>query len=275
MGVRGGSCLGQLTWIGSSGKSHGDSRSRSRWIETGQGSRLPLEKAFFALADSPGRSAVPVLFNPPEYGLTKSNHFAQIAIPGLDAQLIQFVRGENRTLDVDLFFDTTESRGSSEGAPGQASQAGEPGSRSFAAGTDVREVTDQLTKFMEIDPQTHTPPICLFGWGQGHVVRCVIESATQRFTRFLENGTPVRATLKLTLREVISAPISTQEDTELSRQHPSAHSRTWLVRDGDTLWAIAGAEYGDSREWKRIASANGIEDPKKMRIGTVLVIPER
>ena len=34
--------------------------------------------------------------------------FAEVAIPGLDAPIIQFVRGQSETLTLDLFFDSTE-----------------------------------------------------------------------------------------------------------------------------------------------------------------------
>lgn len=56
--------------------------------------------------------------------------------------------------------------------------------------------------------------------------------------------------------------------------HPLAPaSRTYTVRRGDTLWAIAEAFYGDGRKWGRIATANAIRDPRRLRIGAVLNIP--
>ena len=46
-----------------------------------------------------------VQFNLTEYSLNKSNQIAEIAIPGLDTPLLQFVRGQNEKLTFDLFFD--------------------------------------------------------------------------------------------------------------------------------------------------------------------------
>ena len=51
----------------------------------------------------PSRTALteigfPVLFNPEEYTLSKDNNFAQIAVPGLRAPLLQFVSGNMQTL---------------------------------------------------------------------------------------------------------------------------------------------------------------------------------
>ena len=47
-------------------------------------------------------------FNPSELSFQKGVQIAEIAIPGLDAPLLQFVRGQNETLTLDLFFDTTD-----------------------------------------------------------------------------------------------------------------------------------------------------------------------
>ena len=48
-----------------------------------------------------------VQFNPTEYTINKAVQIAEIAIPGLDEPILQFVRGQNEKLTMDLFFDTT------------------------------------------------------------------------------------------------------------------------------------------------------------------------
>jgi len=45
------------------------------------------------------------------------------------------------------------------------------------------------------------------------------------------------------------------------------------VKHGDTLSLIAHEEYDDPAEWRRIADANGINDPKDVKPGTVLTLP--
>lgn len=47
----------------------------------------------------------------------------------------------------------------------------------------------------------------------------------------------------------------------------------YIVKKGDTLWAIATKYYHNGSAWPRIADANGIKDPRKLAIGTNLVIP--
>ena len=47
-------------------------------------------------------------YNPEKYSVTKSVQYAEVAIPGLDAPVVQFVRGQNEKLTMELFFDTTD-----------------------------------------------------------------------------------------------------------------------------------------------------------------------
>jgi LysM repeat protein len=60
-----------------------------------------------------------------------------------------------------------------------------------------------------------------------------------------------------------------------SSNRPSQSRRTYRVKAGDTLPNIAARPdvYGDSTKWKRIANANGIRDPRTLKVGQVLKIP--
>lgn len=54
-----------------------------------------------------------------------------------------------------------------------------------------------------------------------------------------------------------------------------ATRKTYTVKAGDTLGKIAARSdvYSDASKWKKIATANKIRDPKKLRVGQVLKIP--
>ena len=82
-----------------------------------------------------------VMFNPEEYSLDLGNTFAEIAIPGLKTPPIQYVRGNIRTLQMELFFDTYEEK------------------------RDVRRETRRITSLLDKDPATKAPPLLLFSWG--------------------------------------------------------------------------------------------------------------
>jgi nucleoid-associated protein YgaU len=46
------------------------------------------------------------------------------------------------------------------------------------------------------------------------------------------------------------------------------------VSHGETLSAIAGRAYGNPRLWRPIALRNGIEDPRALRLGMHLIVPQ-
>jgi hypothetical protein len=218
-----------------------------------------LVKAYIARKDKPNVK-VSCMFNPEEFSVVKSNQFASVNIPGLSAPLLQFVRGEARTVTVDLFFDTYEE------------------------GTDVRLHTDRITGWdagsmfsklsgdkkglMDIDSDLHAPPVCQFVWG-AFVFQCVIDQVTKKFTMFLPEGIPVRATLTVTLKEYKEVDIQVKELDLKSADL----TKTWVVEEGDNLWSIAAREYGDPADWRLIANENLITNPRLLKPGQELVIP--
>src|SRR5947208_1066834 len=103
---------------------------------------MALEKAIIEV-DQQDRGSNPKLppritvqFNPAEYTVSKGAQIAEIAIPGIDAPILQFVRGQTQTLSMELFFDTTQSGMGEEGAK------------------DVRDLTDPVYQLVQI--QSHT-----------------------------------------------------------------------------------------------------------------------
>jgi nucleoid-associated protein YgaU len=54
----------------------------------------------------------------------------------------------------------------------------------------------------------------------------------------------------------------------------AANGRTYIVQPGDTFSSIATTVYGAERHWIDIAEANGDIDPKKLKAGMVIKLPE-
>jgi hypothetical protein len=189
--------------------------------------------------------SIAALFNPKEYAISKSVPWNPQASSGLDAPEMQFTTGQGETLQLELFFDTYES------------------------GLPVKLYTDRLHQLALIDTSLHRPPMVLVSWG-ALKFKGVIESINHRFTMFLEGGTPVRATVAITLREARSA---TEQATENRGNESPDHAKLHAVRRGETLQSIAGKEYDDPNEWRRIADANGIDDPFNLEPGLKLMIP--
>ena len=208
-----------------------------------------------------------VQFNPTEFTLSKGVQIADINIPGLDMPVLQFVRGQTETLNLELFFDSTE------GGTGDDA-------------TSVTEKTDQFYQLIKIDRETHAPPVCRFIWGgtnfpgskmteqwssqnRGEGFKCIVESVRQRFTMFNPQGVPLRATLSVALREYRTLENQIDEIGFESPDHTHAH----VVQRGDTLSRIADEAYDDPQQWRRIADHNRLEDPLDLRPGVILEIP--
>jgi hypothetical protein len=47
---------------------------------------------------------LPVLFNPERYTLNRGVQIQEIPIPGLDSPVLQFVRGQNEKITLEMFF---------------------------------------------------------------------------------------------------------------------------------------------------------------------------
>jgi Contractile injection system tube protein/LysM domain len=246
-------------------------------------------------------------YNPTELSWDKSAQIAEIAIPGLDAPLQQFVRGQAEKLNLELFFDTTD-HGMGNGA------------------VSVTTLTDRVYQLIKIEPSRHAPPICTFIWNdqfpgsslEGNAggtsspalggslgaaidgaasaisgvvgavssaaaamtgaasgnqrrngFRCIVESVKQRFTLFSPEGIPLRATLNVALREYKTL------DEQLAQLNLTSPDRTHshVTQRGDTLSSIAAQYYRSAAEWRAIADANGIEDPRRLAVGAFLTVP--
>ena len=224
------------------------------------------EKALLIATWTEGDAEViPVQFYPTEVTFDKAAQIAEIAIPGLDSPLLQFVHGQNEKLSLDLFFDTTE-----DGMGGGA--------------TSVTVHTDKIYGLVKIVPDRHAPPVCEFVWlrdfpgsqispklgnQRRDSFKCVVESVKQKFTLFSPEGVPLRATLSVVLREY-----KTLEE-QLGLQNPNSPDRTQgrILQRGETLSSVAARHYQKPGEWRRIADANQISDPRRTVPGTFLTLP--
>jgi len=66
---------------------------------------------------------------------------------------------------------------------------------------------------------------------------------------------------------------TTKAKLDAKKKTSATTSKSYTVKKGDTLWDLAVKYYGDGTQWKKIAKANGVKDPKKLQIGTKLKIP--
>ena len=199
-----------------------------------------------ALFGSYASEKVQVMFNPAEYSLEKGNQFASAPLPGLSNPVFSFVSGNADTLTMEFFFDTYTNQG----------------------GTDVRKETEKISRLLDIDREIHAPPPVRFVWGPLKF-NAVIERLGQRFTMFLENGVPVRATLSVTFKEYKT--ISEQLNPRPNQS--SDWTKFRVAAEGDRLSLIAAIEYDDPSLWRVIADANDIDNPRLIQPGQEIRLP--
>lgn len=212
----------------------------------------------------------PVQYNPKEFSLEKNLQHGEIAIPGLDAPLQQFIRGQAEKLTVELFFDTTE-HGMGMGA------------------RSVTELSDRIYKLTKVENASHAPAVVTFCWNSqfpgaslsygdtsgasGNQSRNtfvgVVESLRQEFTLFSSEGVPLRAKVNLVLKEFRTL----DEQLKQMRLNSPDKTHSHPLRSGETLSSLAGRYYQNTRRWRYIARENGIEDPRRIDPGIVLRIP--
>ena len=198
----------------------------------------------------PAPEAIAGQFNPTEYSIDRGSSYAELAVPGLRTPLLQFVRGEAQTLSLELFLDGTDKRGTS------------PLTKS------VEDRLKSLRQFVEIDPDLHAPPVCLFQW-QDLKFHGVVTSFKEKYTLFDETGKVLMARITVSLKSYEAVEVQLRE---LKLQSPD-RTRVRVVREGETLAAIAAEVYGDPRLWRVLAEANAIDRPRFVPAGTPLYVP--
>lgn len=197
-------------------------------------------------------------YNPEKYSVNKGVQYAEIGIPGLDEPVLQFIRGQNEKVTLDLFFDTTE-----KGMTGSV--------------TDVRTLTSAVYGLMKVNTTTHAPLRFAIDWGTGKSLfgqgsnssLCVLESMSEEFSLFAPTGEPLRAKLTVTIRLASTVKLQFQNTP---RESPDRTTLVTVVR-GQRITDIAYQQYGDSTQWRPIADASQLANPRFLDPGTTLNVP--
>lgn len=205
---------------------------------------MALTKAVIVNTDAKIPLPIPVMFNPPEYQLTRTSRFAEIKVPGLPSSVLQYVGSDAQTLTMELFFDTTNS------------------------GVDVRTRTEAIVNLTAPNPLTKAPPRLLLLWGS-LIFPCVLVSVKQHYEYFNSLGMPLRARLNVEFKghdklENLIAQLPLPQIDQAVRH---------IVKTSETLQEIATEQLGDPNKWRKIAEVNNIDDPRAMQGEIQLIIP--
>lgn len=214
--------------------------------------KLEKLKIFVETGQNEFRDSFEVLFNPGQLSIQKSAKWSAKPSQEGDTGQTQFTHGEPASLSVELFFDTYEAQ------------------------SDVRQHTQKVFHLITVEKHgdLHRPPLCELVWGRFNIsgdLQCkwVLESLSQRFDMFLADGTPVRATLGCSFKQWRGD----QTEARLLNRQSADVAKTYIIQRGDTLSSIAAKLYKDPTQWRAIAEANKIINPRNLEPGRSLVIP--
>lgn len=120
---------------------------------------------------------------------------------------------------------------------------------------------------------SHAPAPLTFQWGPpmiGFMYKVWLTSCKVTYTRFSHAGIPLRAEINLAMDEIPDV-LGSLPTNPTSGGLPGRRSHT--VASGESLQSIAMENYGTPGLWRRIAEVNGIQDPHRVRPGTMVYLP--
>lgn len=209
------------------------------------------------LEEVDGGRSLRFLFNPKEFTVAKSATWNRPHSKGARSTSIpEFGGVQPQSVSMEVFFDRWA--------------GGEQGSMDVSE--DIGVLLDWLKPTPKsINQRQPQPQILRFQWGSNRALsefRGFLKSVNTKYTMFLADGTPVRATATISLEEIPSEP---------ERQNPTSGAtdarRNRVVNAAESLQSIAVDEYGSARLWRGLAAFNGLDDPLRLRPGTRLLVP--
>jgi hypothetical protein len=135
---------------------------------------------------------VEAYFNPKELAIEKQVPWNKHKTSKGNNPVLEFTDAEPKKLSVELLFDTFESR---------------------------QNVYSQFVEKLEsmtliVDDKKKRPPMCIFLWGKAFSFMGVIEGLSTKYTMFLKDGTPVRATCTVTMKQADSLTTGGEKEGE-------------------------------------------------------------
>lgn len=205
------------------------------------------------VTEKPGRKPVNVQFNPETFKVTYANQVVQPEGGNQAAGTsgMQFVGAGTTKLALTLWFDVT--------------------ALTENPVDDVRRLTKEVVYFMtphasKRDASKLVPPGLRFVWGS-FIFDGMVEGLEESLEFFSHDGKPLRASITLTVNQ---QKILVSKFKTANSAGPRAGQRPFTpAPQGKSLQDMAAAD-GKGGSWQGIASANGIEDPLRLKPGTMV-----
>jgi phage tail protein X len=174
--------------------------------------------------------------------------------------------------------------GQGQGTSGQQLkyEYSEPGEMSFEFlfdntgiidGKSRDSITEDIEKFRKVltdyNGDSHEPRHFKLVWGENSIFKGRVTSLEITFKLFKPDGSPLRATAKVTFKSSIEE--EKRAATEDRQSADLTHIRK--VRAGDTLPLMCFRIYGDSKYYLDVAAANGLDDFRSLTPGAEIRFP--
>ena len=141
----------------------------------------------------------------------------------------------------------------------------------------IQAVVDELKRLVQPTPESLAAgsaiaPMVMFMWGDNIILdQAYVVKVSVTYERFLA-GNPVRASVDVEMQGVpLPSPLGATNPTSGGL----ARRKTRTMVQGDSLPSIAFQEYKDPNKWRALAEANRIDDPMRIKMGTVIAVPDR
>lgn len=134
-------------------------------------------------------------------------------------------------------------------------------------------VADDIRRFREVlvdyKGDAHEPRHFKLVWGENSIFKGRATEVSVTYKLFNSDGTPIRATAKVTFKSSIEEQKrAAQED---NKSPDLTQSR--IVKAGDTLPQLCFLVYGDPRYYLQVAGENRLDDFRRLVPGTTLRFP--
>jgi len=204
--------------------------------------------------------------NPERYVQSFETTFDCIEGVGASAKQMAFMYLNPERLELNLIFDETHTtdygllgtlRNTISSAIGKLT------------GKGVAGVVEALRKeAMGINSATHEPAYLTVMWGPLDF-DCRMEKMTVTYTLFDRAGIPLRAELLVVLKRDIDSGRRVRSD----KLNSPDLTHTRVVTASDNLPMLAKEIYGDPSQYLMVARANGLDNFRKLEVGSTLRFP--
>lgn len=253
-------------------------------FQRGQLSKMTI--IFYPDPEYPGVKGIPFhpMYNPESYNLNYSIEYDKTKRPMMGELEQKFLRISPKSLDLELFFDGTNT------SPSNLSGLG----IDFGKVPDFNSVVAQVETFLTLGAritssgpmktvtigskpddkdqkdtaEVHRPFYMMIVWGT-FLMTGVLEKASVSYTMFNPEGVPIRAKMNITVAESFDAALANRGKKLAS---PDL-SKAILVKEGDTLPDLCFQEYGDPSLYMQVAEVNKLKNFRKLTPGTELLFP--